>query len=173
MNHKRYSIILNRRGFSLAELLIVVAIIGVLVAISIPIFTKQLEKSREATDVANLRNAKAAVLAVLYDVIDFPSDERPENYEGLQYIKTSETYEGYYNPGTGQLQSTFIACGKGTKKYVWNDAKGYDSGFDYTSDGGYGIKTIISLRVPKVQIGWTKSGESDLVEYAGIDEFEY
>ena len=36
---------------------------GVLVAISIPIFTAQLEKSREATDLANLRSAYAAVMA--------------------------------------------------------------------------------------------------------------
>lgn len=43
----------NNKGFTLAELLIVVAIIGVLVAIGIPIFTKQLEKSREAADMAN------------------------------------------------------------------------------------------------------------------------
>lgn len=37
----------NKRGFTLAELLIVVAITAVLVAISIPIFTSQLEKSRK------------------------------------------------------------------------------------------------------------------------------
>lgn len=49
----------NEKGFTLAELLIVVAIIGVLVAISIPIFTSQLEKSREAVDLANLRAAYA------------------------------------------------------------------------------------------------------------------
>ena len=49
----------NKRGFTLAELLIVVAIIAVLVAIDIPIFTTQLEKSRESTDLANLRSAYA------------------------------------------------------------------------------------------------------------------
>lgn len=55
----------NEKGFTLAELLIVVAIIGVLVAISIPIFTSQLEKSREAVDEANLRSAYAEVAADL------------------------------------------------------------------------------------------------------------
>ena len=49
----------NKKGFTLAELLIVVAIIAVLVAISIPIFTSQLEKSRDAVSVANLRSAYA------------------------------------------------------------------------------------------------------------------
>ena len=53
----------NKKGFTLAELLIVVAIIAVLVAISIPIFTAQLEKSREATDAANIRSAYAEVVA--------------------------------------------------------------------------------------------------------------
>ena len=53
----------NRKGFTLAELLIVVAIIAVLVAIAIPIFTNQLEKSREATDLANVRSAYAEVMA--------------------------------------------------------------------------------------------------------------
>ena len=52
---------LNKKGFTLAELLVVVAIIGVLVAISIPIFTSQLEKAKEATDAANIRAAYAEV----------------------------------------------------------------------------------------------------------------
>lgn len=56
---------LNKKGFTLAELLVVVAIIGVLVAISIPIFTSQLEKAREATDLANLRSAYAECSASL------------------------------------------------------------------------------------------------------------
>ena len=47
----------SKKGFTLAELLIVVAIIAVLVAISIPIFTNQLEKAREAVDMENIRSA--------------------------------------------------------------------------------------------------------------------
>ena len=45
----------------LAELLEQVAIIGVLVAISIPIFTNQLKKAKLATNQANARAAYAAV----------------------------------------------------------------------------------------------------------------
>lgn len=45
----------NKKGFTLAELLVVVAIIAVLVAIAIPIFTTQLEKARQSTDAANCR----------------------------------------------------------------------------------------------------------------------
>ena len=52
----------NNKGFTLAELLIVVAIIAVLVAIAIPVFTTQLEKSRESTDQANVRSAYAQVM---------------------------------------------------------------------------------------------------------------
>ena len=53
----------NNKGFTLAELLIVVAIIAVLVAIAIPVFTTQLEKSREATDIANVRSAYATIMS--------------------------------------------------------------------------------------------------------------
>ncbi len=53
----------NKQGFTLAELLVVVAIVGILVAISIPVFTAQLGKARKATNQANLRAAKAAAIA--------------------------------------------------------------------------------------------------------------
>ena len=57
----------NKKGFTLAELLIVVAIIGVLVAISIPIFNNQLRKARFATNLANARSAKAAAIVAYLD----------------------------------------------------------------------------------------------------------
>ena len=63
---------MNRnKGFTLAELLIVVAIIAVLVAIAIPIFTTQLEKSRETVDIAN---ARAAYVELMEQVISGKTD---------------------------------------------------------------------------------------------------
>ena len=57
----------NKKGFTLAELLIVVAIIAVLVAIAIPIFNSQLEKARESTDIANARDYYAEISTAILD----------------------------------------------------------------------------------------------------------
>lgn len=57
----------RKQGFTLAELLIVVAIIGVLVAISVPVFTAQRRKAVDAVNKANIRAAKAMALAAFYD----------------------------------------------------------------------------------------------------------
>ena len=92
-------------GFTLAELLIVVAIIAVLVAVSIPIFTSQLEKSREATDLANLRAAYAEATVALMD-------------EEVNGTKLTDGAVYWYNPNSGKLESSGTACGKGTNTKV-------------------------------------------------------
>ena len=81
---------LNKKGFTLAELLVVVAIIGVLVAISIPIFTSQLEKSREAVDAANLRAAYAEVMS---DVITGKTDTQKKVAQKQTQAKWQSTYD--------------------------------------------------------------------------------
>lgn len=51
----------SRHGFTLAELLVVVAIIGVLVAIAIPVFSASQKKAKLAVDHAAIRDAYAVV----------------------------------------------------------------------------------------------------------------
>ena len=51
---------LNKKGFTLAELLVVVAILAILVAVAIPIFTASLEDAQLRVNLANIRSVKAA-----------------------------------------------------------------------------------------------------------------
>mgnify|MGYP002560065393 CR=1 FL=1 len=73
----------SRRGFTLIEMLIVVAIIAILVAISIPLVSSSLEKARVATDQANERAAKAA--AVIYLLTDEGYDWNDTGGQSLLY----------------------------------------------------------------------------------------
>ena len=57
----------NTKGFTLMEMLIVVAIIAILIAIAIPTFTAQLEKAREAADIANIRSTYSEAMVEYLD----------------------------------------------------------------------------------------------------------
>lgn len=50
----------NKKGFTLMEMLIVVAIIAILIAIAIPTFNNALNKAKVGTDTANIRSGYAA-----------------------------------------------------------------------------------------------------------------
>lgn len=64
----------NKKGFTMAELLIVVAIVAVLVAVSVPVFANQLEKARESTDLANVRSAYAELMTEVNNDVSGNSD---------------------------------------------------------------------------------------------------
>ncbi len=88
----------NKKGFTLAELLVVVAIIAVLVAIAIPIFTSQLEKAREATDAANLRAAYAEVV----------TDELTNGESEDKTVDLTQTKDGWQDSNITKIGDTTI-----------------------------------------------------------------
>jgi prepilin-type N-terminal cleavage/methylation domain-containing protein len=91
----------KRLGFTLAELLIVVAIIAVLVGISIPIFTTQLEKSRNSVDLSNAKNIENAITYYYMD--------NPEAVERL--TATCNTGRHFITVQVGRAKSEGYANG--------------------------------------------------------------
>ena len=125
----------SREGFTLAELLIVIAIIAVLVAVAIPVFGSQLEKSREAADLANVRAAYAEVLTEanmgIYDKV-VTVDLKQKQYDwqsadvitigGISHsVKEGDTDNWIGKPGAGGHCEISFDQENGTK-FVWSGA---------------------------------------------------
>lgn len=112
----------NNKGFTLMEMLIVVAIIAVLVAIAIPVFTNQLEKAREATDMANIRSAYAEVMAcALTDAKNATNDvKRTDNPDGsVTWSKTVEPVQKQADWQMGQPEIGDVKNVKAITTGVW------------------------------------------------------
>ena len=130
---------LNKKGFTLAELLIVVAIIAVLVAIAIPIFTSQLEKSRDAVTVANLRSAYAEASATKLTGEGAGNVELKNESDGTVTVKVSGVVakgekDGFESKMNEELPFTFATGSSDMgKKSNGKDGK-YDVTFSWDKD---------------------------------------
>ena len=58
---------MNNKGFSLVELIVVIAIMAVLIGVLAPQFLKYVEKSRQSTDVQNVQEIKSAIEVYVAD----------------------------------------------------------------------------------------------------------
>lgn len=123
-------------GFTLIEMLIVVAIIAILVAVSIPMVNASLNKAKEATDAANERAAKAAAM------IQHMTEEKT----------VADVY--YYNADEGTAEALDTAPKPGDAGYNYGQGSASRDNKD-----GY-ITVNISAEGTVESITWTKKSGS-------------
>ena len=63
----------NKKGFTLIELMIVIAIIGILAAIAIPQFTKYRSRAQGSQALSDLRNVKTDMEGYFAEYQEYPN----------------------------------------------------------------------------------------------------
>ncbi|PKN29840.1 MAG: pilus assembly protein [Deltaproteobacteria bacterium HGW-Deltaproteobacteria-21] len=95
----------NEKGFTLIELMIVIAIIGILAAIAIPQFSAYRVRSYNSSAQADLRNAATAEEAYFVDVQSYTNDVTSTGLYGSRYgLYTSD---GVTLSATGASNSSY------------------------------------------------------------------
>ena len=114
----------NRKGFTLIELMVVVAIIGILAAIAIPMYRTQQTKAR-ISEVVRACNTIASALGDYHNEEDnwtFGADLGATgiyNTLGVAVIRNEDDADAYCDDiavatGTGNITATLINCGDST-----------------------------------------------------------
>ena len=80
---------MNNKGFSLVELIVVIAIMAVLIGVLAPQFIKYVEKSRQTTDIQNMDTCVSAVRAYYADKTWPDSDIKVEKNASGVWVATN------------------------------------------------------------------------------------
>ena len=115
----------NNKGFTLMEMLIVVAIIAILIAIAIPTFTSSLNKARDASDEANARALYAAMMskAMIDGTSGSVSGDKDLTYDGVVY-----KFNGDAEATAGDIDEIEVSVTLSTGKTVTFSAAGSTAG---------------------------------------------
>ncbi len=111
----------KHKGFTLIEMLIVVAVIGILIAVAIPVFSAQLEKTRAATCMANRRSFQSVLTtAYLSDPATLKLAVDKTTIDVAQYPHAAD----YVCPSGGKITAylntngvAVVACSKHTGSF--------------------------------------------------------
>ena len=138
----------NKKGFTLIEMLVVIAIIAVLVSIIIPTVTSATDKAAAAADAANLRS----ILGTLNAELAAGGEEIGNAVEAIAAPDSklnpgAELHILYTNPG-------FI------KVYYVKDGAYY--GLEYLANVAEGVDPdTLSTAAPTTEGTWYKAGSAD------------
>lgn len=128
----------NNKGFSLVELIVVIAIMAVLVGVLAPQFIKYVEKSRESTDIQNIQQMMTAIETYASE------DETGGPYTIVITAAASGKKATYSADAKAMTNAVLKASGNlksakwGTVTYTYSASTGWEANADTTIPaGGY------------------------------------
>ena len=106
----------NKKGFTLAELLVVVAIIAVLIAVAIPTFSAATDRAQYGVELANARSAyaEAKISAISSQDGDTLAANFSVTYDGIEYKVTKNGNDYTVVLETGEQLASVVFKDDGT-----------------------------------------------------------
>lgn len=129
----------NNKGFTIVELVIVIAVIGILAAVLIPTFSGIIENAKESSDMQNAKNAYTTYLA--------GGDNNAANADRMNTFNfeiTSGDHKYYVTAGvfgkdkSDNVTYTSVTIEHGTLKIADNTQQGGQGGNADAGAGGAG-----------------------------------
>lgn len=162
----------KKEGFTLAELLVVVGIIGILVAVSIPIFASNKTEAELATCQANRRALRAEM------VVEYVADTYPDLASAFTAIYGAYKDE-YVCPNKGDFTWESAGTEAGSVKCDYHDSGGGNPDGPGPNPDEPGGNVIPGTNIPLVDSYWPKqedykdmeSWETITVKPGGIFSF--
>ena len=115
---------LNKKGFTLVEMLVVIAIIAILVAVIVPTVTSSTKKAKAATDAANLRSAEATLTIKILSGEITDTSSLSADAAGIANAATSKTDGGSFSATYSETTGVTVKYGSNGISYYAGIAEG-------------------------------------------------
>lgn len=124
---------MNNKGFSLVELIIVIAIMAVLIGVLAPQYLKYVKKSKISTDITNAEEIATAVNAAVSDgALSLPASGASTTFTDAASIENISAFpDSKLNPGSASWSVTLDHLGLKSitlnDTAIWPDSSSYEA----------------------------------------------
>ncbi|MBQ7445770.1 MAG: prepilin-type N-terminal cleavage/methylation domain-containing protein [Clostridia bacterium] len=138
---------LNKKGFTIVELVIVIAVIAILAAVLIPTFATVIQKANESAALQAARNAYTEIMAVT-------TADLNELGTSIINSETAGNDSGKPTTATATAVKTILAELKVTSVKYTAAGTNADETLEFVVNG-YTVKNTITAKAENSKTGWT------------------